>query len=91
MASRARPEPQDHCVSWPDEICDDPVAERARLFAVNLRAAVGSRPLREVGALTGVDHTALSRILDGHVWPDGFTVARLEVRLGTSLWPPYEE
>jgi transcriptional regulator with XRE-family HTH domain len=91
MASRVRPEPQDQCLSWPDEICGDPVAERARLFALNLRAAAGSRTLRELGALTGVDHTALSRILDGHVWPDGYTIARLEVRLGVSLWPLYEE
>jgi len=91
MASRVRPEPQDQCVSWPDEICGDPVAERARLFALNLRAAAGSRTLRELGALTGVDHTALSRILDGHVWPDGYTIARLEVRLGVNLWPPFED
>ncbi|MFI7581861.1 helix-turn-helix domain-containing protein [Kocuria sp. M1N1S27] len=90
MASRTRPEPQAHCDAWPDEICGDPVAERARLFAVSLRTAVGSLTLREVGALTGVDHTALSRILDGQVWPDGYTIARLEVRLGTGLWPRYE-
>ncbi len=90
MASRVRPEPQDHCLSWPDEICDDSVAERARLFAVNLRAAAGSRTLRELGTLTGVDHTVLSRILDGHVWPDGYTIARLEVRLHPHLWPDPE-
>ena len=23
--------------------------------------------------------------------PDGYTIARLEVRLGVSLWPPFEE
>lgn len=57
------------------------------MFAVNLRAAMGSRTLREVGATTGVDHTVLSRILDGRVWPDGYTIARLEVRLHPDLWP----
>lgn len=85
-----RPEPRDRCEAWPDQICEDPVAERARLFVLNLRAALGDRTLREFGAATGVDHTALSRILDGQVWPDGYTIARLEVRLGTGLWPRYE-
>lgn len=89
MASRMRPEPREHTTGWPDEACADPVAERARLFVLNLRGAMDHRTLRDVGAITGVDHTALSRILDGHAWPDGYTIARLEVRLGAGLWPAF--
>lgn len=87
MSTRARPEPRDDSAAWPHEICRDPVSEKARLFAMNLRAAMGARTLGEVGATTGVDPTVLSRILDGHVWPDGYTIARLEVRLHPHLWP----
>lgn len=87
MTGRTRPEPREYTTAWPDKNCEDPVAERARLFALNLRAAMDRRTLREVGAISGVDHTTLSRILDGHAWPDGYTIARLEVRLRSGLWP----
>lgn len=89
MTSRARPEPRAATSSWPQEICRDPVSERARLFVLNLRRALAGTTLREAAAATGVDHTTLSRILDGHVWPDGYTVARLEVRLERNLWPAW--
>ncbi len=87
MSTRARPEPRNDSAAWPHEICRDPVSEKARLFAMNLRAAMGSRTLHDVEATTGVDSTILSRILGGHVWPDGYTIARLEVRLHPHLWP----
>lgn len=87
MTNRVRPLPRDQAAGWPAAVCEDPVTERARLFVLNLRAAMGGRTLREVGALTGVDHTVLSRVLNGWAWPDGYTVARLETRLGVQLWP----
>jgi hypothetical protein len=91
MITRARPEPCTYSPSWPDAPCDDPVAEKARLFTVHLREAVGSRPLREIRNLTGVDPATLSRIIAGHAWPDGYTIARLEVRLHPDLWPAAED
>lgn len=90
MARRTRPEPHDCSYSWPDEICRDPVAELARGFVMNLRAAVGDRSLSEIETITGVNPATLSRILNGHAWPDGYTIARLEVRLGVDLWPELE-
>jgi len=38
-------------------------------------------------AATGVDHTTISKILNGQVWADIATLARLEAGLGADLWP----
>ena len=75
--------------SFPDRAIADPAAEVARLLVLNLIAAIGDRSLREVGVLTGVDRTAIAEFIAGKSWPDIATIARLEVGLGVSLWPPF--
>jgi transcriptional regulator with XRE-family HTH domain len=65
---------------------DDAVAEFARQFALNLRAAIGTNSVREVARLSGVDRTVISFILNGASWPDMVTTVRLEMALG-KLWP----
>ena len=82
-----RPAPRTHSPAWPDAPCGDPVAETVRLLSVRLRAAIGGRALRAVGASTGVDHTVVLDILNGNAWPDVATLARLEHGLGVDLWP----
>jgi hypothetical protein len=86
MLERARPvelagEP------WPDVPSADPVVEVARQFVVNLKVAINGRSLRSVAKAVGVTHVTISRILDGRVWPDLATIARLEHGIGTPLWP----
>jgi transcriptional regulator with XRE-family HTH domain len=49
--------------------------------------AMDGQSLRATKALTGVDHTTISAILQGKVWPDLQTISRLEAGLGTDLWP----
>ncbi len=82
-----RPAPNSHCARWPNNSCDEPVAETARLLAVRLRSALGERSLRAAKALTGVDHSTISDILAGRVWTDIATLARLEAGLDADLWP----
>ena len=68
-------------------MCTEGGAEVARLFAENVRVAIGSRSLREVAALTGVNHTSIGDVLNGRTWPDLATIARLEAGLAADLWP----
>lgn len=75
------------CTSWPEVASDDPSVEVARLLAVSLREAIGSGSLRAMSRQTGVDHTTIGAILNGAVWPDLQTIARLEAGLGVALWP----
>lgn len=89
MARPARQLPRELVDGWPDGPSDDAVAEVTRLFAVNLRAAIGDRSLRVAAAPTGVDHTTILKILDGRTWPDAATIAKLEIGLETRLWPIY--
>lgn len=72
---------------WPEKPSDDPVAELARRFSLNLAAAVGDSSLRSVSRVTGVGHNTLANILAGRIWPDFSTIARLEIGLEVVLWP----
>jgi hypothetical protein len=72
---------------WPEVPSDDPVGEVARMFAINVRDAVGNRSLRSVAEASGLTHVTLLNILGGKVWPDLSTIARLENGLGMQLWP----
>lgn len=65
----------------------DPIGEVARRLANNLQSAIGSQSLRAAAALTGVDHSTIQSILQGRVWPDLFTLAKLEAGLEADLWP----
>ena len=83
--------PHELCVEWPTTRSDDPVAEIARQFVLNLRDAMGSRSIREVARETGVDRASIGTVLNGMSWPDTSTLARLELGLKVTLWPAYSE
>ncbi|WP_137981826.1 helix-turn-helix domain-containing protein [Streptomyces violaceusniger] len=78
--------------NWPYArlIEDAPVsAHYGQAFARNLAEAMETSEtgLRALGDKAGVPHATISRLLRGMVLPDLGTLARLEVALGTSLWP----
>ncbi len=79
--------PADLTDGWPDTPSSIPEVETARQVAVNLRTALGEMSLRHAKTLTGVDHTTIAAILNGTVWPDLHTLARLEHGLDADLWP----
>lgn len=87
MARPFRAPPRDLTPSWPDAPSTSNVGEVARLFALNLRSAIGDRSLRAAAAACGLSHVTLASILDGRVWPDLETIAKLEEGLQTHLWP----
>lgn len=87
MPRPSRPGPRELVDDWPERASDDPVVEIARQFARNLREAAAGHSTRWVEERTGVDHTSVAGILAGRSWPDLRTIARLELGLGTSLWP----
>lgn len=83
----ARVTPHELCIDWPTVRSDNPVAEVARRFVLNLRNAIGDRSIREVARVTGVDRASIAAVLNGLSWPDIVTLAKLEIGLGVSLWP----
>lgn len=87
MARPFRARPCDLSDNWPDTPSASGVGEVARLFALNLRAAIGERSLRAAAAACDLSHVTLASILDGRVWPDLETIAKLEQGLQTRLWP----
>ncbi len=72
---------------WPDVPSDDPLAEVARQFVVNVRDAMGGRSVRSVAAEVGMGNVTLLTVLAGKAWPDLATIARLEAGLDAELWP----
>jgi len=74
---------------WPNVPSSDPIAEVARLFAINLRDAIADKTIRSVAVQTGVSHVTLLNVLAGRVWPDLVTMKRLEIGLNVNLWPEY--
>ncbi|WIJ45528.1 hypothetical protein [Curtobacterium citreum] len=72
---------------WPDVPSADPLAEVARQFVVNLRAAMDGRSIRSVAAEVGMGNVTLLTVLAGKAWPDLATIARLEAGLNAELWP----
>jgi len=72
---------------WPEQPSTDPLGEVARQFVLNVRAAIGDRSIRSVAAAAGMSHATLLNVLAGRVWPDLYTIARLEAALQTGLWP----
>ena len=73
---------------WPDVTSSDPLGEVARQFVVNVRDAIGERSIRSIAAAAGMSHGTLLNVLAGRVWPDLYTIARLEATLDVALWPP---
>lgn len=87
VARPARSVPRVLVDDWPHEPSDDPVVEVARALAHRVEEAMDGRSAREVGRLSGVDYSTISAILNGTTWPDLVTLAKLEARLMTDLWP----
>jgi len=87
MVRPVRPLPRDLTQQWPVTSSDDVRGEAARLFAANLKTALGGRTVRAAKELTGVNHSTVAAILAGTTWPDMATIARLESGLRTRLWP----
>ncbi|WP_166880020.1 helix-turn-helix transcriptional regulator [Salinibacterium sp. ZJ450] len=87
MARPPRPKPRDLAVGWPDVKSEDLAGEVARLFALNVRHAMGDRSIRSVAAEAGIDHVTLGNVLKGDSWPDLVVIARLEYTFGVDLWP----
>lgn len=78
---------------WPDSL-DVTVTEHAMIQAmvINLRRQrTLFRTVKAMSAQTGVPSSTISDILGGSTWPSLETVARLEVGLGTRLWPDVED
>lgn len=71
---------------WPDQPSTNPAGEAARRFAVNLRAAIGDKPVRAVAREAGIDEGTIRKILVGQSWPDLRTIWGLESALGAELY-----
>lgn len=87
MVRTSRPRPVDLVAPWPHGATRDPAGRAAAGFAMALRTAMGDRSTGSVAADCGLNHQTLHGILDGVVWPDMYTIAKLEHGLRTRLWP----
>jgi transcriptional regulator with XRE-family HTH domain len=87
MPRPTRTPPRSRTPDWPSVPAVDRSGEVARLFALNVKAAIGERSLRAAADVTGVDHSTILSILQGRVWPDLETIAKLEAGFGVVLWP----
>lgn len=87
MANRRRETPAELTESWPDAPSRDAAGETARLFALNLRAAIGERSVRSVARDAGIDEGTVRNVLSGAAWPDLHSVSRLEESLAIRLYP----
>jgi hypothetical protein len=87
MARPVRPLPRDTYQGWPDIVAENVLVEVARQFAENVRAQVGDQSVRSCAERCDISHVTLKRILDGTVWPDMYTIAKLEIGFNVDLWP----
>ena len=87
MSRTTRLKPNELVTAWPDGPARDPIGEVARVFAANLRQAIGSRSIRSAAETCGMNHATLIGILEGRAWPDMETIAKLERGLDEGLWP----
>lgn len=89
MPRTPRPSPALLAPGWPDVASKDAAGEAARQFALRLREAIDANEdgsVRKVARAAGLSHATLLAILSGATWADLYTVAKLEVALGRSLW-----
>jgi transcriptional regulator with XRE-family HTH domain len=91
MPRSARLKPHELVPGWPDGPAADPIGEVARLFADNLREALGGRSIRSVAESCGINHSTLIGVLEGRAWPDMETIAKLERGLDAALWPGHAQ
>lgn len=90
MARPVRPMPNHGAgAEWLVTKRPDPVQEVARLFVLNVHAAMGDMSVRALGRISGVDHNTLRKVLSGDGWPDMIVVAKLEIAFQRPLWPEF--
>jgi len=82
-----RLKPNELVAAWPDGPASDAIGEVARVFAGNLRRAIGEKSIRSAAEVCGMNHATLIGILEGRAWPDMETIAKLERGLDAALWP----
>ena len=87
MSRSARLKPNELVPAWPEGPAPDAIGEVARVFASNLRRAIGGRSIRAAAEACGINHATLIGILDVRAWPDMETIAKLERGLDAALWP----
>lgn len=87
MPRSARLKPHELVAAWPDGPAADAIGEVARVFAGNLRRAIGEKSIRAAAEVCGMNHATLIGILEGRAWPDMETIAKLERGLDAALWP----
>ena len=87
MSRTMRHKPNELVAAWPDGPASDPIGEVARVFADNLRRAIGEKSIRSAAEACGMNHATLIGILEGRAWPDMETIAKLERGLDAALWP----
>ena len=87
MSRSTRLKPNELVEAWPDGPAGTAVGEVARVFAGNLRRAMGEKSIRAVASACGMNHATLIGILEGRAWPDMETIAKLEHGLDAALWP----
>ncbi|SES35047.1 hypothetical protein [Corynebacterium cystitidis] len=73
----------------------DPEAIKAQRFAINLGETIKEfiergecSSLRDFSRKVGIAHNMLISYMDGSVWIDGHTLAKLETMTGRPLWDP---
>ena len=86
MVRTPRPRPIDLVVPWPDGSASEAAGTAAATFVRALNSAIDGRSIRSVAAACGVNHQTIRGVLAGEVWPDMYTVARLEEGLNARLW-----
>lgn len=85
---RTRPLEYVRSGTWPDAELEPYVpALFAQAFARNLRAAVRSLSMREVGRRAELNPRTVQLLLSGQSWPDMVSVSKLEGALRQLLWP----
>lgn len=75
----------------------DPIHRKCLVFVLTLEAVIEEltqdgwvTSSRDFARKVGINHAGLGRLLAGQTWPDGETIARLEVMTGRSLWPQHD-
>ena len=87
MVRTSRPRPLDLVSEWPTGPPIDAAGAVAAGFARALLVAIDGRSIRSVAVECGLNHQTIRGVLAGEVWPDMYTIARLESGLRTPLWP----
>lgn len=85
--------PSSRYPGWPDSLnVTVPEHQMIQAMVINLRRQRSLfRTVKAMSARTGVPSSTISDVLGGNAWPSLETVARLEVGLGTRLWPNVED